>query len=39
VLVAERDDAGRVRGFRLSTTRSMNLHFVRTDDNATQERE
>ena len=39
VLVVERDDAGRVRGFRLSTTRSMNLHFVRIDDNATQERE
>lgn len=38
VLVVERDDAGRVRGFRLSTTRSMNLHFVRTADNATQER-
>jgi D-aminopeptidase len=39
VLVVERDDTGRVNGFRLSTTRSMNLHFVRTDDNATQERE
>ncbi|MFL9866533.1 serine hydrolase [Paraburkholderia fungorum] len=38
VLVVERDDTGRVRGFWLSTTRSMNLHFVRTDDNATQER-
>lgn len=37
VLVVEREGAGRVRGFRLSTTRSMNLHFVRTGDNATQE--
>ncbi|WP_153141407.1 serine hydrolase domain-containing protein [Paraburkholderia agricolaris] len=39
VLVVERDDTGRVHGFRLSTTRSMNLHFARTNDNATQERE
>ncbi|MFM0151878.1 serine hydrolase domain-containing protein [Paraburkholderia sediminicola] len=38
VLVVEREDAGRVCSFRLSTTRSMNLHFARTDDNATQGR-
>ncbi|MFM0729503.1 serine hydrolase [Paraburkholderia sediminicola] len=37
VLVVEREDAGLVRGFRLSTTRSMNLHFARVDDNANQE--